>query len=69
MKKSSREEAVVLEKQTGMLHHDRDDGYYIDTVVPGVSFRIKDLFRGHEGKKIRLTIEVLDEKESQGSKG
>lgn len=57
-------ERTVLEKQTGVLWHDRDDGYMLETVVPGVHFRIKDLLRGHEGKEIRITIEGLARKGS-----
>lgn len=70
MKKESRKEvAVVLEKETGMLYYDRDDGYCLDSEIPGDGCRIKDLFNGHEHKKIRVTIKVLDEKDNQGSKG
>lgn len=69
MKKSAKEKAEVLEKQTGILWHDRDGGYMLQTVIPSVNVRIKDLFWGHEGKKIRVTIEILDEKGNQGSKG
>lgn len=69
MKKSAKEVAVVLEKQTGTLYYDQDDGYMLQTVIPNVNFRIKDLFHGHDGKKVRVTIECLDEKGNQGSKG
>lgn len=69
MRKSAKEVAVVLEKQTGILWYDQDDGYMLQTSIPNVNVRIKDLFRGHEQKNVRVTIEVLDEKGNQGSKG
>ena len=58
--KVRKEKAVVIEKQTGVLRY--DDGFILETVIPGVSFRIKDLLRGHEGKRIRVTIEYLGPK-------
>jgi hypothetical protein len=61
MKKSKKEPSQVVEKQTGILWYDRDDGYFLQTAIPNVNFRIKDLFRGHENKKVRVTIEVLDD--------
>lgn len=69
MKESKKEEAVVLERETGMLYYDGEDGYYLETEAPRVCFQIKDLFLGHEHKKIRVTIEVLDEKGNQGATG
>jgi len=60
--KVRKEKAVVIEKQTGVLRYDLDDGFILETVIPGVSFRIKDLLRGHEGKRIRVTIERLGPK-------
>lgn len=52
-------EPYVAERHEGTLWHDRDDGWTLEGDEPGSGCRIKDLFVELEGKKVRITIEVL----------
>lgn len=58
MAKKSKE-PYVAERQEGTLWHDRDDGWTLEGEEPASGCRIKDLFVELEGKKVRITIEVL----------
>lgn len=47
------------EMAEGVLRHDIDEGWVLDGEAPRGGSRICDLFPGLEGKRVRVTVEIL----------
>jgi len=45
----------------GVLRRDSDEGWVLDGEGPRAGIRICDLFPDHDGKRVRITVEVLED--------
>jgi len=49
------------ETAEGVLRYDIDDGWILDGEGPKAGVRVCDLFPALDGKRVRVTVEVLPE--------
>lgn len=52
----------------GILRRDSDDGWVLDGEEHRAGGRICDLFPEHNGKRVRITVEVLEDKPKKEQK-
>lgn len=46
----------------GIVRYDREDGWHLELQEPGQCAQIQDSLRDFDGKKIKVTFEVVDAK-------
>ena len=55
------------ETAEGVLRNDIDDGWVLDGGAPRGGSRICDLFPGLQGKRVRVTVEILPDEQEEKS--
>jgi hypothetical protein len=54
-----------VEVAEGFLRYDTDDGWILDGGGPRSGVRVRDLFQEFDGKRVKITIEILPNKLSE----